>query len=164
MNYFWLDSSAMAKRYVPETGTPLINRLFSRVQADLLVCLLECVGEVISVFVRCRNGKVISATAFRQASSRFDSEIVHRGDFAKVYPTKLQMAASWKLIRQHSINSTDALILKCALDKAAGLRVDGDDLVLVSSDLRLIRAAKAEGLLTFNPETDDQATLDALIN
>ncbi len=74
------------------------------------------------------------------------------------------MAASWKLIRQHSINSTDALILKCALDKAAGLRVDGDDLVLVSSDLRLIRAAKAEGLLTFNPETDDQATLDALIN
>ncbi|MCI0387876.1 MAG: hypothetical protein MOB07_03770 [Acidobacteria bacterium] len=37
-------------------------------------------------------------------------------------------------------------------------------LVLISSDLRLTRAAKAEGLITFNPETDDQQTLDSLIN
>jgi len=28
----------------------------------------------------------------------------------------------------------------------------------------LIRAAKAEGLITFNSETDDQQTLDSLIN
>jgi predicted nucleic acid-binding protein len=71
---------------------------------------------------------------------------------------------SWELIEKHSINSTDALILKCALDKAVALRNVGDDLVLVSSDARLVRAAKAEGLPTFNPETDDQQTLDSLIN
>lgn len=71
---------------------------------------------------------------------------------------------SWNLVEKHSINSTDAIILKCALDKAVSLRSAGDDLVLISSDARLVRAAKAEGLPTFNPETDDQAALDALIN
>jgi hypothetical protein len=36
-------------------------------------------------------------------------------------------------------------------------------LVLVSSDQRLLRAAQAEGLVTFNPEIQDQATLAALV-
>jgi hypothetical protein len=33
----------------------------------------------------------------------------------------------------------------------------------VASDQRLLRAAAAEGLATFNPETQSQAELDALI-
>ena len=39
----------------------------------------------------------------------------------------------------------------------------GDDLVLVASDQRLLRAAQAEGLVTFDPETQSQADLDALL-
>ncbi len=27
MNYFWLDASALVKRYVAETGTPVVNYL-----------------------------------------------------------------------------------------------------------------------------------------
>lgn len=164
MNHFWLDASALAKRYVREIGTPLVNHLFNQARAGSMVCWLESVGEVISVFVRGRNAGLISAAMFRQVSSRFDREIGYRNDVEKIRSKKPQVIASWKLIEKHSINSSDAIILKCALDKAAVLRADGDDLVLVSSDLRLIRATKAEGLITFNPETDDQQTLDSLIN
>ena len=39
----------------------------------------------------------------------------------------------------------------------------GDELVLVASDHRLLRAAQAEGLTTFNPETESQTELDALL-
>jgi hypothetical protein len=41
---------------------------------------------------------------------------------------------------------------------------DGDNLVLVSSDKRLLRASQSEGLPTFNPETDSQTALDILID
>ncbi len=32
MNYFFMDRSALAKRYVAETGTPLVDQLFTHVQ------------------------------------------------------------------------------------------------------------------------------------
>ena len=64
----------------------------------------------------------------------------------------------------HSINSTDAYILQCALDEADKLRTAGDDLILVSSDGRLLAAAKKERLLTFDPENGNQIDLDVLIN
>jgi hypothetical protein len=65
-------------------------------------------------------------------------------------------------IEQHALNATDALVLCSALDVAGVLHGAGDNLVLVASDTRLLRAAQAEGLTTFNPETDTPAQLDAL--
>jgi hypothetical protein len=49
------------------------------------------------------------------------------------------------------------------MDIALHLRASGNDLVLVSSDKRLVHSAQAEGLVTFNPEGQDQATLAALV-
>jgi hypothetical protein len=71
--------------------------------------------------------------------------------------------SSFPLIVTHSINSTDSLTLRSALGIAQKLRCAGNDLVLVASDQRLLRAAGAEGLSTFNPETQDQAALAALV-
>lgn len=73
------------------------------------------------------------------------------------------MTASWQWIERHSLNSTDSIILQCAFDKANEFRADGHDLVLVSADARLIRAANTAGIMAFNPETDAQAGLDALL-
>ena len=41
MNLFWLDASALAKRYVPEKGTILTNYLFVHVTPRVFVCLLD---------------------------------------------------------------------------------------------------------------------------
>ena len=73
------------------------------------------------------------------------------------------VSASFPLIVAHSLNSTDALILKSALAIARRLRRAGDKLVLVASDQRLLRAAQAEGLSAFDPESQDQAALAALL-
>lgn len=66
---------------------------------------------------------------------------------------------SMRLIETHSLNSVDAVVLCSALNIAAELRNTGDTLVLVASDQRLIRAARAEGLQVFNPEIDSQQIL-----
>jgi hypothetical protein len=67
------------------------------------------------------------------------------------------------LIEKHSINSVDAIVLRSALEVVIDLRDVGDDLVLVASDKRLLRAARVEGLSVFNPEIDSQQILAALI-
>ena len=164
MNFFWLDASACVKRYIVEEGTPLINRLFARVSLDEMFCLLEGIGEIISVIVRRRNRRALTARAFNQAKRLLDDEIIHSEEVELVLPTENQITISWEFIEKHSINSTDAILLQCALDEASERRMSGDNLVLVSSDKRLLSASREEGLITFDPETDDQTTLDFLIN
>lgn len=55
-------------------------------------------------------------------------------------------------------------VLRVCIDVCQHLRSGADDLALVASDQRLLRAAQAGGLVMFNPETQDQASLGALVS
>lgn len=164
VNFFWLDANAFVKRYIVENGTPLINYLFTHVSLEKLYCLLEGVGEIVSVLVRIRNRGEITTEGFNYVKQLFDDEIIHRDEVKLMLSTENQITASWELIEKHSLNSTDAILLQCALDRTQTLRTNGDNLILVSSDKRLLSATRKEGLLTFDPETDNQAALDILID
>ena len=125
MNFFWLDASALVKRYLIEVGTPLMNHLFTQVPSQRIVCLLEGVGEVISVLIRRRNGGAISKAACQRSLTVLRADFINQVDIEKIERVSPQVVNSWLLIGQHSINSTDALILQCALDYAANLRSAG---------------------------------------
>lgn len=163
MRFFYLDASAFGKRYCPERGTNLVNQLFTRAEPKQLIAFSVGLAEVVLILVRKRNAGQISTSAFTLAMLQFDREALSAPALVKIpvnYP-EVQMAVA--LIESHSINATDAILLRTALDLAAQFRAIGDDLVLVASDQRLVRAAQAEGLATFDPETQDQAVLDALL-
>ncbi len=163
MNYFYCDASAVGKRYAPEVGTGLMNHLFDTISHDRLVMLTQAIGETLSVAVRRRNAGILSATAYHQASQALRAELILAGD-VQLKPTEDALVfTSLPFIENHAINSTDALVLRSALEVAAVLRAAGHDVVLVAADARLLRAAQLEGLTTFNPELDTQAQLDALI-
>jgi predicted nucleic acid-binding protein len=163
MNSFFLDGSALAKRYVAERGTPLVDHLLNHVAADRLIVLNVGFAEVVSILVRRKNAGLLSGATFSQAVIHLGREIIHAPNLRKVEPTNPLVIAALNYIEKHSINSTDAIVLHAALGIAQVLRNSGDDLVLVASDQRLLRAAQAEGLTTFDPETQDQAALAALI-
>ena len=159
MIYFWLDASAFVKRYVTEQkGTSEIKYFFSRVSSQRIVYWGGTIGEVISILSRRKNDGDISQADFEQIMQSLGTK------GRRVDDTPHQRTDSWRFIDLHSLNSTDALILQCALDEANKLRAAGNDLVLVCSDKRLVRAAKREGLRTFNPENDSQEDLDIFIN
>jgi predicted nucleic acid-binding protein len=160
---FYLDASATSKRYAPEVGTPLVNHLFTNVPPDRLYVLNVNVAEVMSVLVRKRNAGQISAAAYAQALIDFGAEVVYSAVPHKRTADDALVRAALSLIQVHSINATDALVLRSALNEAVALRAAGNDLVLVASDQRLLNAAQAEGLVTFNPQTQTQADLDALL-
>jgi uncharacterized protein len=163
MLFAFLDASALAKRYVPERGTLTINHLFSRVPPDRLSVLAAGLAEVKFILVRKRNIAALPAALLNQATLNFHAEICSASTVQKV-PADADLAiTSFPLIESHSVNSTDAMVLRAALNLAALLRLGGNDLFLVASDLRLLRAAQAEGLLTFNPEIQSPADLDALL-
>jgi uncharacterized protein len=160
---FYVDASALAKRYVPEPGSALVDAILDSVPANRIYVLNIGTGEVVSILVRKRNAGIISVADFGQAVASFVAEIVRAGDVSKVSVTSRLVTSSFPLIVAHAINSTDAIALKAALAIARRLRAAGDDLILVASDQRLLRAAQAEGLATFNPEVQDQTALTALI-
>ena len=164
MNYFWLDANAIAKRYVVEKGTPLINHFFSRVSAERMICLFDSMDETRFVIVKKRNRAEITSSEFNQAIQQFEAEVVNSTEIGQVDATIDQKKAARQLIHDYPINSSDAYILRCTLDKANELRIDGHNLILVSNDQALLEAAKSEGLRTFDPNTDSQAALDILID
>ena len=140
-----------------------MSAIIDTVPGGRLYLLILGMGEMVSILVRKHNAGVFSDAYFRQALANFESEIVRPADITKVSVTSRLVTSSLPLIVTHSINSTDALTLKSALAIARRLRAAGDDLVLVASDQRLLRAAQTEGLITFNPETEPQAALAALL-
>jgi predicted nucleic acid-binding protein len=160
---FYVDASALAKRYSPEIGTPLMNHLFGSVPTNRLCVLNIGIAEVVAVLVRKRNAGRLAAALFAQAVLNVRTELVSPQNLNRVTADDSLVTAALPLIDAHSINATDGIILCSALDIAAALRSSADELALVASDQRLLRAAQAEGLVTFDPETQTQADLDALL-
>lgn len=160
---WYFDASALAKRYAAEVGTPLVNHLFSQVARRDIMCLLLGALEVISIFVRKKNAGHLSAAAFSQVLTDFRDEILDAPAVGKISASDALLETAIPLVPQHSLNATDCVILRSALDVDLQLRPLGDGLVLVTSDQRLLKAAQAEGLTTFDPETQSQAELDTLI-
>ncbi len=161
--YFYLDASALAKRYAPEIGSSVVDHLFARLTLDRLVVFDVGMAEVISILVRKRYSGKLSAHNFSQALIDFRAEITNAAAVRKATADTALVTSAFPLIVQHSINATDAILLRSTLDFTANLRPRGDDLALVASDGRLLRAAQAEGLTTFNPETQTTADLDSLL-
>jgi len=82
----------------------------------------------------------------------------------KVEATNVLCVAAALLIQKHSINSTDAVVLRSALDLADHERKQNNELILVTADQRLVTAAKAEGLQVINPETATLAEIEKLLH
>ena len=163
MNSFYWDASALAKRYAPEIGTPLVNHLFTHVTPDRMLCLIVGVSEVISIFVRKKNAHLITPDAFSHTLVDFRAEVIEADAFKLISVEDTLVFASHPLIEKHALNATDAIILRSTLEVATMSQPTGNDIVLVTSDYRLLRAAQVEGLQTFNPEIDVQTELDILI-
>ena len=160
MYYFYFDASALVKRYTEEIGSDNVDFIFANVPLNQLVCLNFGAAEVFWICVRKRNDRRITPHEFSQAIGHLNREVIaNYSDLTTLPVHKLLVWASVNLIETYAINSTDAIVLRSALDLVISLRNVGDELVLVASDQRLLRAARAEGLLCFNPETDPQQAL-----
>ena len=160
MYYFYFDASGLVKRYAEEVGGDKVDFLFQNVPLNRLMCLAIGAAEVFSICVRKRNDGRITRHHFEQAVGYLDYEVINiESDFETVPAQNVLIWESIGLMDTHSINSVDAILLCSALDIANNLRDEGNEIVLIALDQRLLRAAQTEELLCFNPETDSQQML-----
>ena len=160
MYYFYFDASGLVKRYTQEVGSDKVDFLFQNVPLNRLMCLGIGVAEVFSVCVRKRNDGRITRHQFEQAVGYLDAEVINiESDFQTIPTQNALIWESLSLMDTHSINSVDAIVLCSALGITIRLRDENNELVLIASDQRLLRAAQIQGISCFNPETDSQQLL-----
>ncbi len=147
------DASALAKRYVPEQGSDMVDALFENVALSQMVGTLFGYAEAFSVVLRKHNRGEINANTFQKAKTLMRSELFDDREFHLLSLYDEDFVASQGLMEKHNINSADAAILAAFLRYTRRHPKDRPVLVLVAADKDLLRAAEREGIGTLDPES-----------
>jgi predicted nucleic acid-binding protein len=140
----YVDSSALVKKYVLESGSDRVLKLLA--QSGMAVTSKLAYPEILAGLSRKRREKGIAEKDYRAALADFES------DWLALLIIEFQdelLPLIKQLLTKHALKGADAVHLASALwiQKAAKEKVS-----LVASDIQLLRAAKSEKLEIINPE------------
>lgn len=150
MTVYFLDSSAIAKRYISEIGSPWIQQITNPTRNHGLVLVRITWVEVLSAFARRqREGGLDSATV-SQIKTVFQTHFIQQYRILEVDRTLTDRAGD--LITQQPLRAYDAIQLAAALRLKSTLnQAQLPDPIFLTSDQRLLTIAQATGLPTDNP-------------
>lgn len=141
----YIDSSALAKRYISEEGSGAIHSIFEETDYMETSAITEL--EITGLFERAKREHSLDSPTHRKVMHYFQGDI-YNGTLSLVHPS----AESWKLakrlIQQRRLRVLDAIQLATAI--ASNKRLGGD-VDFICSDEQLLEAAKLEGLRCVNP-------------
>ncbi len=132
MNVF-LDSSALAKRYVKEPGSGRVEQILSA--ASSLGLSAICLSEVVSGLCRLRREGKLSPQQYAENKWALIQDVE---DSVIIHITDQVVARAVELLERWPLRSSDALHVACAAEWAADL--------FASADERQCKAARGYGL------------------
>lgn len=149
-NYF-LDTSALAKRYHKESGSEYMDRILEQPESRSVISHLSIVELESVLAIKTRTGE-IDEQALQVARRRFRADIARQRLVVALPVHERHFHSARKLLIQYGVaeglRTLDALQLAIALD----LRQLGQVDVLVAADQRLCRVASMAGCPAVNPE------------
>lgn len=150
MAAYFLDSSALVKRYATETGTAWVTGLIAPSAGNLIYIARITGVETVAAIARKRKGKLLSSADATMALTTLRKELA--GLLVIVEVTTALLTAAMDVADKHELRGYDAVQLGAALE-ANGERLAQSlpPLVLVTADTDLFAAAAAEGLATDDP-------------
>lgn len=157
------DASALVKIYASELGSAAASALRDGVPRRAMATTFVGYAEAISVLVRKHNRREISTLSFQTAISALRNDILDRPAFQLLSVADEDFAAGTIHVLGQSLNATDAAILNVFLRVARVSATDGDECILITSDHRLLRAARRLQLNVFDPEKATSDELTALL-
>ena len=150
MNVAYFDTSALLKRYVAEIGSNWVNAFLSSPDAPVVFTSHLAVVEATCAFARKLREGAISASVHRKVLSAFNYDVTYRYNIVDVMAVTIDTAC--QLANKHPLRAYDAVHLATAwLLNRELLRTHRSPLTFVCADDRLITIARAEGLVTDNP-------------
>ena len=151
MPSYFLDTSALAKRYHKEIGSQYMDRILEEVGSRSLISNLSIVELESVLAIKTRTGEIdqrsldIARRRFRADLARqrlLVAPAVHEGHFQSARKLLVLYGVA------EGLRTLDALQLAVALD----LQRAGQISVLVAADQRLCRVAVLAGCAAVNPE------------
>ena len=152
MSAYFLDSSALVKRYRTEVGSAWIKRLVEPTAGHTITICEITLSEVAAALAAAHRAPGgISRTEHDQILSLFLGHCATRYGLLGVVRSTIRLAVN--LTQSYRLRGCDAIQLAAALNANRDLLAAGlPPLTFVASDEDLLAAARGEGLATENPE------------
>lgn len=150
MTTYYLDTSALIKRYVQESGTDWIRNLIAPPTNHTLLTARITMIEVYSALARRKREGSVPAADCAVAAQAFAVHSVTEYDFIEL-DLRL-VAVARELLERHPLRAYDAVQLASALIAHETLQAASlPQLRFLSADESLNTIATAEGLVVDNP-------------
>ncbi len=146
MAAYFVDSSALVKRYVQEGGTAWVRSLTHYRTGNQIFLARITIVEVTSAIARRRAGRTIRSAQASSFLSRFREHVAGRYTVLEVTPSLLADAST--LANRYALRAYDAVQLAAASELN---RISQGGMVLVSADKDLNAAAAVERLAVEDP-------------
>jgi uncharacterized protein len=152
MNYLYMDSSALVKRYYNEIGSDLMEGFYQQEYTKIIISVIAVV-ELGSTFARKLRERNIDENKYEKILAEFMDDYVN--EYIKVEVDFELLNLAVKLAKRNALKAYDALQLASAVLMKEGIWLNGeaDKITFVVADISLEKAAQAEGFVTINPET-----------
>lgn len=149
MGAYFLDSSAVVKRYMAETGSDWVDGLTGPSAGNHIhIANITAVEVTSAVIRRVRSGSIDAADA-ADILGDFRHDLAHDYRSVEILPPIIHQAVM--LVEKHGLRGYDAVQLAAALHVHLVSLPLAVPLVLVSADAELNAAARAEGMVVEDP-------------
>ena len=139
----YLDSSALVKRYIEESGSSRVTALLA--ESDVAAVSRLAYAEALSALTRRHKAGDISTRSFEKIKPAFKS------DWDRLLIIELGIEV-WgfvdRIIARHALKAADSIHLSTALMLKQKLKTE---LIFIASDIELLAAAQKEKLKIINP-------------
>ena len=150
MKCYYLDASAMVKRYVNEQGSEWMRATMDSEEETLLFTSRMTIVEVISAFSRRVREETLTLQDFVSARDMFRSDCLD--DYQVMPPSLAVVDQACALLERYPLRAYDATHLATAISAQEFLTgKEYSPVTFLSADDDLNDAAKAEDLTVDNP-------------
>ncbi|HEY3333004.1 MAG TPA: type II toxin-antitoxin system VapC family toxin [Capsulimonadaceae bacterium] len=149
MTTFYWDASALAKRYIPESSSDVVDFLFDGFPAADMVASVLTYAETRSVFKRALNRPSITKMAYEKAIDTLAEDWFLTPRFTLLSMDDSAILAGMTFIDMENVNASDGAILSTYVDHIAAQHVS--PAALIACDRNLLRAARNTSLTVIDP-------------
>jgi len=150
MTTYFVDTSALVKRYVDEKGSAWLRAVFDADPPPTIVIVHLAIVEIISAFTRRLREGTLTAVEYAQLQDSFRADCLDEYEIVVAVGDIIDEAI--RLLERHPLRAYDAVHLAAAVVVNRQLLANHlPPLVFLSADDRLNHAARAEGLAVDNP-------------
>ncbi len=147
---YFLDTSALVKRYIAEIGSKWIITLNDPQSANRIILARVTWVETLSAFSRLQRESRIDHDCMKRTIHIFTLDWKTQYRIAEV--DKFIFEAAGNLVQKYPLRAYDSIQLASALRiYSAFIETAPVSFIFVSADERLLNAAQTENLLTENP-------------